>query len=409
MASFSYGGAPPPSHSGLRHYPTVHRPGLLPATAACTRGGAELLRRQSRATTPRTKLAEKMVREKLLMGLPPPSSYDTAWLAMVPAPGSARASRFPQCVEWIMQNQRSDGSWGLQGRQGDDPSLLIKDALSSTLACVLALKTWGVGDEHVGKGLRFIGHNLSSVTTDGDVGSRPVGFNVIFPGMLARCIGMGVEMPLAPADVDGIFRLRDKELPRWLDVDFVPAMYPRILYARLRMVDALEKTGISRSFSSEINGILDMTYAYASCPGLANDEEIMLDMTTCAMAFRLLRMHGYDVSSDASLGQFSEESSFHDSIQGCLGDTEALLELHKASQVQIREQETAILRSIGSWSAKLLEQQLRSNKVSRNIDPAEVDYALKHPFYTTLDRLEHRRNIEHFKTTAIQVLKSAYR
>jgi hypothetical protein len=153
MASFSYGGAPPPSHSGLRHYPTVHRPGLLPATAACTRGGAELLRRQSRATTPRTKLAEKMVREKLLMGLPPPSSYDTAWLAMVPAPGSARASRFPQCVEWIMQNQRSDGSWGLQGRQGDDPSLLIKDALSSTLACVLALKTWGVGDEHVGKGL----------------------------------------------------------------------------------------------------------------------------------------------------------------------------------------------------------------------------------------------------------------
>lgn len=320
MASFSYGGAPPPSHSGLRHYPTVHRPGLLPATAACTRGGAELLRRQSRATTPRTKLAEKMVREKLLMGLPPPSSYDTAWLAMVPAPGSARASRFPQCVEWIMQNQRSDGSWGLQGRQGDDPSLLIKDALSSTLACVLALKTWGVGDEHVGKGLRFIGHNLSSVTTDGDVGSRPVGFNVIFPGMLARCIGMGVEMPLAPADVDGIFRLRDKELPslaagskafraylaeglgnwdeamayqrkngslfnspattaaaaihsydrgavQYLDSlvnlfgSSVPAMYPRILYARLRMVDALEKTGISRSFSSEINGILDMTYA----------------------------------------------------------------------------------------------------------------------------------------------------
>lgn len=86
-----------------------------------------------------------------------------------------------------------------------------------------------------------------------------------------------------------------------------------------------------------------------------------------------------------------------------------MLELHKASQVQIREQETTILRSIGSWSAKLLEQQLRSNKVSRNIDPAEVDYALKHPFYTTLDRLEHRRNIEHFKTTAIQVLKSAYR
>jgi hypothetical protein len=84
-------------------------------------------------------------------------------------------------------------------------------------------------------GLRFIGHNLSSVTTDGDVGSRPVGFNVIFPGMLARCIGMGVEMPLAPADVDGIFRLRDKELPRWLDVDFGTStiMFPKTNYVTL--------------------------------------------------------------------------------------------------------------------------------------------------------------------------------
>lgn len=32
---------------------------------------------------------------------------------------------------------------------------------------------------------------------------------------------------------------------------------------------------------------------------LGKDEEIMLDVTTCAMAFRLLRMNGYDVSSGA--------------------------------------------------------------------------------------------------------------
>lgn len=89
-----------------------------------------------------------MIREKLLDPEPPqPSSYDTAWVAMVPAPGSPLASRFPQCLDWIMQNQRGDGSWGLDGH----PSL-VKDALSSTLACVLALKKWGVGDDHVRKG-----------------------------------------------------------------------------------------------------------------------------------------------------------------------------------------------------------------------------------------------------------------
>jgi hypothetical protein len=39
------------------------------------------------------------------------------------------------------------------------------------------------------------------------------------------------------------------------------------------------------------------------------------------------------------LAGFSKESSFHGSIQGYLGDTEALLELYRASQVQMLEEE----------------------------------------------------------------------
>ena len=71
------------------------------------------------------------------------------------------------------------------------------------------------------------------------------------------------------------------------------------------------------------------------------------------------------------LAQFSEESSFHESVQGHLNDTEALLELYKASQVHIMEEEP-ILENICSWSAELLKQQLCSNKISRSVDPAEV-------------------------------------
>ena len=63
---------------------------------------------------------------------------------MVPAP------RYPGCLDWILRSQRrDDGSWG-----GGDPSLR-KDALSSTLACVLALTTWGVGGDAVARGIRF--------------------------------------------------------------------------------------------------------------------------------------------------------------------------------------------------------------------------------------------------------------
>lgn len=53
------------------------------------------------------------------------------------------------------------------------------------------------------------------------------------------------------------------------------------------------------------------------------------------------------------LAQFREESSFYDLVQGYLNDSEALLELYKASQVQIFEEEP-VLENIGSWSAKLL-------------------------------------------------------
>ena len=96
---------------------------------------------------------EERIREQLLNAgpPPPPSSYDTAWVAMVPAPGSPQASRFPQCVDWILRNQRGDGSWGPQAGSGYGPWSLGKDAFSSTMACVLALRTWGVVDELVGK------------------------------------------------------------------------------------------------------------------------------------------------------------------------------------------------------------------------------------------------------------------
>lgn len=76
------------------------------------------------------------------------SSYDTAWVAMVPSPDSPQDPCFPQCIHWLMENQLNDGSWGLPNR----PSWLVKDTLSCTLASVLALKRWGIGEEQMHKG-----------------------------------------------------------------------------------------------------------------------------------------------------------------------------------------------------------------------------------------------------------------
>jgi hypothetical protein len=40
---------------------------------------------------------------------------------------------------------------------------------------------------------------------------------------------------------------------------------------------------------------------------------------------------------------------------------------------------------------------------------SQVEHVLKVPSYATLERLEHRWNIEHFKVGGFQILKSAYR
>uniref|UniRef100_A0A0D9WQV2 Terpene synthase N-terminal domain-containing protein n=1 Tax=Leersia perrieri TaxID=77586 RepID=A0A0D9WQV2_9ORYZ len=344
-----------------------------------------------------------------------PSSYNTAWVAMVPLRGSQSAC-FPQCIEWIMKNQNNDGSWGINPLG----STVNKDILLSSLACVLALKKWNIGSDQIRKGLSFIGKNFSVAMDDKLV--APVGFNITFSGLLSLATQMGLEIPVTQTDIDGIFHLRKIELERdaggtvsarkafmayvseglgsLQDWDFimtnqrkngslfdspsttamaaihiyddkalnyldalanksggsVPARYPQNLYSKICMVDTLENTGISLNFVREIGDILDMTYR---C-WMQNEEELMLDMVTCAKAFRLLRMHGYDITSDG-MAQYAEQSSFDDSIHG----------------------------------------------IPRSVIP-EVEYNLKFPLYATLDRLEHRRNIEQFKPEGFHLLKSGH-
>jgi len=155
--------------------------------------------------------------------------------------------------------------------------------------------------------------------------------------------------------------------------------YQKNIHHQLSMVDVLHNIGISRHFASEIKSILDTTYSY-----WLQRDEIVLNVETCAMAFRILRMNGYDVSADG-LSHVSTD----------LSDTRSLLELYKASQVSTSDNEL-ILDSIGSWSGHLLKQQLKSSEGQRTPLLTEVEHVLDIPFYTTLDRLEHKRNIEQF-------------
>ncbi|VVA26959.1 PREDICTED: ent-kaur-16-ene synthase [Prunus dulcis] len=130
-------------------------------------------------------------------------------------------------------------------------------------------------------------------------------------------------------------------------------------YARLSVVASLESLGIDRHFREEIRSVLDETYRCWQ----QGEEDIFSDAASCAMAFRLLRVHGYDISADP-LSQFLEDRFFN---------------------------------SLCGWARRL----------NKHIG-LEVHDALKFPFYASLGRLSSRRAIKSYNTERTRILKSSY-
>ncbi|KAM7461885.1 hypothetical protein LguiA_030006 [Lonicera macranthoides] len=110
--------------------------------------------------------------------------------------------------EWVMENQKADGSWGLNPSH---PSL-VKESLSSTLACVLALQKWKVGEQLVQRGLDFIGSNR--LVVDDKTQISPMGFDIVFPGMISYAQDLGLNLPLDSAFLDRMHYHLDLQIQR---------------------------------------------------------------------------------------------------------------------------------------------------------------------------------------------------
>ncbi|KZV38671.1 ent-kaur-16-ene synthase, chloroplastic [Dorcoceras hygrometricum] len=394
------------------------------------------------------------------------STYDTAWVAMVPSPHSAAEPCFPDCVNWLMENQCDDGSWAHPHHH----HLLRKDVLSSTLACVLALKRWGVGEQHINKGVHFIESSITSATDESQI--SPLGFDIIFPGMLEYAEGLSLNLNLEPKALKDLYQTRDLKLERcyrsesvemeaslgyfsegirnlqkWESVikyqrrngsifnspsttaaayirlqnpgcldylqsalkklgDAVPAVYPIDMHAQLCTIDNLERLGIFRHFRNEIQSVLDETYRCWQ----RGEEEIFMDASTCALAFRILRMNGYDVTSDP-LTKILEEDCSSNPLSGHTRDANTALEVFKASEMTMYPTESALetqsLRLKHFLALKVADGLIHSGKLGRNIDK-EVTHVLQYPYYAILPRMENRKSIEHYKLDNVRMLKTSY-
>ncbi|KAF7835719.1 ent-kaur-16-ene synthase, chloroplastic isoform X1 [Senna tora] len=394
------------------------------------------------------------------------SSYDTAWVAMIPSINSPTVPFFPECVNWLLDNQLFDGSWGLPYRH----PLLLKDALLSTLACVLALKQWGIGEQQTNRGVRFIESNIASAYDEKQ--HSPIGFDIIFPSLVESAQGLGINLSLGATSLEAMIHKRELELRRcyqsnsegwkaylayvsegmgksqdWKMVmryqrkngslfnspattaavfshlknddslnylqsalekfgNAVPTVYPLDIYARLCMIDTLKSLGIDHHFSNEIQCVLDETYRY----WLEGEEDLFLDPSSCAMAFRILRLNGYDVSSDPFY-QYTEDKFFK-SLKGYLKDVGSVLELYKASQINIHPGEEVLVRQ-NAWTKRFLKEELSSHRGHDDkfytYVEHEVNDALKFPCHTKLERLLNRRSMEHYSVEDTRILKTSYR
>ncbi|XP_050232952.1 ent-kaur-16-ene synthase, chloroplastic-like [Mercurialis annua] len=404
-----------------------------------------------KTTTKRIKVVEKA---KLSI-----SFYDTAWVAMVPSKESKEKPSFPECLEWVMENQQGDGSWC------HNPSyhpLLVKDYLSSTLACVLALHKWKVGQSLIKRGLEFIEANYWAATDERQL--TPIGFDITFSAMIELAKEYGLELSFLSKTLDVLLQKRDSEVARcelegteahlaylieglgekykWEEIskhqsngsffnspsataavlfynhnpqcydylttllknsdNTVPTTYPSKIYSQLCAIENIQKLGIDDMyFRTEIDNTLDKIYRL----WVQRDEEIYLDVNCCALGFRLLRLNGYDVSSDA-LAQVSEEEYIFNSAGPQFKNTKTILELFKASKLMMYEDEH-VLEKLEVWTCSLLKQQILTGAINDSKLHEEVGHALKYR-YDNLNFLEIRWEIELQKATSVQLVKASY-
>ncbi len=112
-------------------------------------------------------------------------AYDTAWTARVM--DQSGNSLFPECVKWILENQKPDGSWGSQ-------VLNYHDRIISTLSAVIALRELNGRryESYIQKGESYLWENIKNLKEDS---YRLIGSELLLPSLMRQAESMGLDLP----------------------------------------------------------------------------------------------------------------------------------------------------------------------------------------------------------------------
>ncbi|KAL8510591.1 hypothetical protein ACS0TY_017423 [Phlomoides rotata] len=347
------------------------------------------------------------------------SPYDTAWVALVEDIVGGGGPQFPASLEWISNNQLTDGSWG------DPNTFLVHDRLINTLACVIALTSWTMHPDKCHKGISFIRENIYKLDDEKEEHMLN-GFEVAFPSLIEKAKKLNIDFPDDMPGLRNIYSKRDQKFKRipwdkmhtkpttllfslegmalaaqeidWqklLKLQFadgsfsyspsstafalqqtrddnchkyllklvqrfnggVPNIYPVDLFERNWAVDRLQRLGISRYFEPEIEECMKYVHRYwSNYNGVcASRHSKIQDVDDTSMGFRLLRLNGFDVSPDA-FKQFEDENGEFFCFAGQSSHSvTATYNLYRASQVMFPGEK--ILQDAKKFSTKFLQEK----------------------------------------------------
>nr|CBL42915.1 copalyldiphosphate synthase [Helianthus annuus]CBM82407.1 copalyldiphosphate synthase [Helianthus annuus] len=385
------------------------------------------------------------------------SAYDTAWVALVKDVNGGGSPQFPSSLEWIANNQLPDGSWGdsvlflahdriintlacvialtswnvhpskcekgvkflkenickLEDENEEHMPIGFEVALPSLLDIARKLKIEVPEDTPALKEI-YAQRNLKLTKIPMEVVHKvPTTLLHSLEGMpdlewekLLKLQSKDGSFLFSPSSTAfALMNTKDEKCLQYLTnivTKFnggVPNVYPVDLFEHIWVVDRLQRLGISRYFESEIKDCVEYIYKYWTTNGIcwAKNSSVQ-DIDDTAMGFRVLRMHGYEVTPDV-FRQFEKDGRFvcfaGQSTQAVTG----MFNLYRASQVLYPGEK--ILEDAKKFSYDYLKEKQSVNElldkwiIAKDL-PGEVGYALNIPWYASLPRLETRFYLEHY-------------
>nr|BAD42452.1 ent-CDP synthase [Oryza sativa Japonica Group] len=321
------------------------------------------------------------------------SAYDTAWIALVNRldGGGERSPQFPEAIDWIARNQLPDGSWGDAGmfivqdrlintlgcvvalatwgvheeqrarglayiqdnlwRLGEDDEEWMMVGFEITFPVLLEkAKNLGLDINYDDPALQDIYAKrqlkLAKIPREA-LHARPTTLlhslegmeNLDWERLLQFKCPAGSLHSSPAASAYALSETGDKELLEYLETAInnfdggAPCTYPVDNFDRLWSVDRLRRLGISRYFTSEIEEYLEYAYRHLSPDGMSYGGLCPVkDIDDTAMAFRLLRLHGYNVSSSV-FNHFEKDGEYFCFAGQSSQSLTAMYNSYRASQI----------------------------------------------------------------------------